>query len=506
MKVLTTEQIREADQYTITHEPIRSADLMERAANALMAWLLTRFHGAHPFRIYAGFGNNGGDGIAIARLLAENGRRVYLHVLFSAKGYSADAQENLNRLDRNALWEFSYLKTADDLPPSAQDEIIIDALFGSGLTREPDELAASVIDHINSQPAKVVAVDIPSGLFGEDNRTNTLRHAVKAHMTLTLQVPKLCMFFPEYQRFTGEWYVVPIGLHPDFFSQVPAGLHYISGADCKSWVHVRNKYDHKGTFGHCLIIAGSKGKAGAAVLSARAALRTGCGLATLMVPDQCLPVVQTAVPEAMGIADHHPEIWTTVPDMAPFSATGIGPGLGTAPETAMAFEKLIAVADKPMVLDADALNLISRNPGLMTRLPKNCILTPHPGEFRRLFGNQPDHFSMFEKLKEVSATFGQVVVLKGAHTMVAGPDGSVWFNTTGNPGMATAGSGDVLTGIITSLLAQGYDPFTAARAGVFIHGLAGDIAANIKGQESLVAGDITEHIGQAFIRIKSGTI
>jgi NAD(P)H-hydrate epimerase len=247
MKVLTTEQIREADQYTITHEPIRSADLMERAANALTAWLLNRFHATHPFRIFAGYGNNGGDGIAMARLLADNGRRVHLHVLNTGKGFSPDAQENLNRLNRSALSEFTFIRSSEDLPDVAGDEIIVDALFGSGLTREPDGLAADIIDHVNSHKAKVVAVDIPSGLFGEDNRANSKQHVLHADITLTLQVPRLCMFFPENHAFTGEWHVVPIGLHHEYITRVPSDVHYITGADCRSWLRSRETFDHKGT-------------------------------------------------------------------------------------------------------------------------------------------------------------------------------------------------------------------------------------------------------------------
>lgn len=475
MKVLTTEQIREADEYTILNEPISPAGLMERAAGALTGWVTSHFPGPVTIRIFTGPGNNGGDGKVMARLLAQEGRKIHLHTL----------------------------QSDDMLPEISPDDLVIDTLFGSGLNREPEGIMAACIDLINQSEATVISVDIPSGLYGENNGSNSYKHVVRADITLTLEMPKLSLFLPENQLYTGEWHVVPIGLHPVFLAGADTPWHYMTDSDCRPWIKKREKFGHKGTYGHALLICGSKGKAGAAVLSANACIHTGCGLTTLHLPDGLDPILQSAVPEAMTISDPDPLKWTSVPDLAPYQALGVGPGIGTNPETGKALAELIRINRNPMVLDADALNLIAQNPDLLAQIPKKSILTPHPGEFRRLFGDYPDDYCRMEQLREIAAKRALVIVLKGAHTAVAGPDGTIWFNTTGNPGMATGGSGDVLTGMVTSLLAQGYEPFTAARLAVYLHGTAGDIAAELNGEEALVARDIIACIGQAFKRIKS---
>ncbi|OFY45426.1 MAG: NAD(P)H-hydrate dehydratase [Bacteroidetes bacterium GWF2_49_14] len=478
MKVLTTEQIRMADEYTILNEPISPAGLMERAAGALTGWVNSHFPGPVTIRIFAGPGNNGGDGKVMARLLAQEGREVHLHTL----------------------------QTDAELPEISPDDLVVDAIFGSGLNREPDGIMAACIDLINRSGATVISVDIPSGLFGESNGNNSYKHVVRADITLTLEMPKLSLFLPENQLYTGDWHVIPIALHPVFLAAADTPWHYMTMSDCRPWIKKRKKFGHKGIYGHALLICGSKGKAGAAVLSAEACIHTGCGLTTLHLPDGLDPILQSAVPEAMTLVDPDPLKWTSVPDVAPYQAIGAGPGIGTHPETGNALSELIRINTKPIVLDADALNLIAQNPDLLAQIPKNSILTPHPGEFRRLFGDYPDDYSRMENLRGIASKLGLVIVLKGAHTAVAGPDGTIWFNTTGNPGMATGGSGDVLTGMVTSLLAQGYEPFTAARLAVYIHGTAGDIAARLHGEEALVARDIIACIGQAFIRIKSESI
>jgi len=501
MKVFTTDQIRMADAFTIAHEPVRSLDLMERAALGLASRIVTGDGNSSNIRIFAGFGNNGGDGLALARLLSGKGMKVILHVIPPEKDWSPDAKANLDRLPENDCLQVNFLRSDADLPVIQPDDLVIDAIFGSGLTREPAGFIADIIDHINRAGARVISVDIPSGLFGEDNRLNSLKHVVRASKTLTFQFPKLCFFQPQLYQYTGEWEIIPIGLHPEFIRNEYSRWNYTGSSDVKGWVKTRQKYSHKGSYGHALLIAGSKGKAGAAALSASACIRSGAGLTTVMIPSDCNSILQIAVPEAMTIPDANPDRWTTAPDPTPFTTIGVGPGIGTDPDSWLALESLLNTSLVPLVLDADALNLLSLNPGSLLQVPKNSILTPHPGEYKRLFGEDADDYSKLMRLKEMAETYQLVIVLKGAHTAVAGPDGSVWFNTTGNPGMATGGSGDVLTGLLTGLLAQGYDPFTAARFGVFLHGLAGDLAAADSGQEALRASDIVNFIGKAFLQI-----
>jgi NAD(P)H-hydrate epimerase len=479
---------------------------MERAALGLASFIKAECRLSGAIRIFAGYGNNGGDGIALARLISNDGFMVDLHVILPEKSWSPDAKSNLDRLPERENLVVTYLQAGYPLPVIDKNDLVIDALFGTGLTREPEGFMAGVIGHVNKSGARVISVDIPSGLFGEDNRLNSRQHVIKADQTVTFQFPKLCFFLPENHPFVGDWKVVPIGLHPDFINDVDTPWNFIGPEDIFRWLKKRDKFSHKGNYGHSLIISGSTGKAGAAVLAASACIRSGSGLTTVMIPSHGNSIVQTAVPEAMTIPDSHTERWTSVPDLSPYSAIGAGPGTGTHPDSWKALEKVLLNSRVPLVLDADALNLLSLNPGSLLQVPKNSILTPHPGEFKRLFGEDADDYSRIMRLKELSAFYGLVLVLKGAHTAVAGPDGSVWFNITGNPGMATGGSGDVLTGIITGLAAQGYDPFTAARMGVFIHGSAGDIASESTGQEALTALNIIGSIGKAYLRIHKQTI
>lgn len=503
MKVFTTDQTRRADDFTIRNEPVASIDLMERAARAMATRIMASCPVQVPLQVFAGFGNNGGDGVAMARILAESGRRVELYVVHSDKGYSPDAQANLDRLHQVELSAFSYVGSIKDLPSIPPDHWVVDALFGSGLTREPEGIPAGIIDHINRSGAHVVSVDIPSGLFGEDNSLNTRKHVIRASETLALQAPRLSLFFPENYPFTGDWQVVPIGLHPEFIRNEETPYYYLTREDIRIMVKSRNRTDHKGVFGHALLVAGSSGKGGAAILAASACLRSGCGLLTLRIPGSVNPLLQVAVPEAMTDPDPDPDRWTLPPAIDRYDAMGLGPGIGTDPRTVEALLSTLDRAAKPLVLDADALNILAQDPENLTRIPKNSLLTPHPGEYKRLFGDDPDEYTQMQRLREITMRHELIVILKRSMTLIALPDGSVWFNTTGNPGMATAGAGDVLTGILVSLLAQGYKPVDAARVGVYLHGLAGDIAAAESGMEALIARDIVASIGKAFNRIKT---
>ncbi|NCB08557.1 MAG: NAD(P)H-hydrate dehydratase, partial [Bacteroidia bacterium] len=375
---------------------------------------------------------------------------------------------------------------------------ILDGLFGSGLTRPLDGFPAAIVQKINQLENTLVSIDMPSGLMGEDNSGNIPENIVKADFTLTFQFPKISFLFAENEIFTGKWEVLPIGLHPEGIEKTPSDVYFIQKEDVRKLFSPRPKFAHKGTFGHALLIAGSFGKMGAAVLASKTCLRSGVGLLTTHVPRLGYSIIQTAVPEAMASTDQHDSIITEFPDLSPFSAVGTGPGLGMKTNTKRALYQLLEKSEKPLVLDADALNILSEFPAWFGKLPENSILTPHPGEFKRLAGEASNSFENVQKQLQFARDFKVIVVLKGAFTSIATPDGKLFFNSSGNPGMATAGSGDALTGIITGLLAQGFSPINAALAGVFLHGLAGDLAAREKSEFSLVAGDIIDFMGKAF--------
>jgi hydroxyethylthiazole kinase-like uncharacterized protein yjeF len=499
MKVLSAQQTREADTYTIQNEPVSSVDLMERASRLCSDWLLKKFDPEYSFIVVCGNGNNGGDGLCVARQLIHAGRNTEVKIVHPAKSDSNDFLFHLDQLRHTgcAIDEFTATFSLRNNFAS-QKIVIVDAIFGSGLTREPSGVAAEAIAAINVSAFVKVAIDIPSGLFCDDNSGNSGEHIVRADYTLTFQFPKLSFFFSENAAYVGEFHVLNIGLHPHFLADVQTPFHYITHAGVKQIVSERSKFAHKGTYGHALLVAGSEGKTGAAVLCSRAALRAGAGLVTAFVPLVSRDVMQEAVPEVMTITSEEQKFIGGHIPAQKYNAIGVGPGLGTAKETENSLKTLIGEQVAQMVWDADALNILSENKTWLSFLPQQTILTPHPGEFDRLTEKHTTGFARMVTQRDFAARYGVIVVLKGAHTSIALPDGTVYFNSTGNPGMATAGSGDVLTGIITSLLAQGYSPVHAAVGGVYLHGLAGDIASSVRGMESMIAGDIIENLGGAF--------
>lgn len=499
MKVLSAEQTREADLYTIQNEPVSSVNLMERASALCTEWLLKKFGQPYAFIVVCGNGNNGGDGLCIARQLHAHGRKVEVKLIRPAKNDSRDFLHNLERLKQQAIVvdEFSATFSLRNVL-ATQNIVIVDAIFGSGLSREAENLASEAIAAMNNAPFPKVAIDIPSGLFCDDNSANSRQHIVCADYTLTFQFPKLSFFFAENAPFIGEFHVLDIGLHPFYLADVQTNFHYVTHAGIRQIISERSKFAHKGTYGHALIVAGSEGKTGAAILCARSALRAGAGLVTAFVPKVSRDVMQEAVPEVMTItADEENFIGGHIPTLK-FDAIGVGPGIGTARETENSLKTLIGEQQPAMVWDADALNILSENKTWLSFIPPQTILTPHPGEFDRLTEKHETGYARMKSQQHFAVKYGVIVVLKGAHTSIALPDGTVYFNSTGNPGMATAGSGDVLTGIITALLAQGHFPTHASTAGVYIHGLAGDIAASVNGMHSLIAGDIIDNLGGAF--------
>jgi len=360
-----------------------------------------------------------------------------------------------------------------------------------------------LIKTINESGAITVSIDVPSGLAGEDNSGNNPDGIVKADYTLTLQFPKLAMLLPDFGPYCGKVETLDIGLHPKALKDFQSSYYYTSGEEIALMIKPRAKFSQKWDYGSALLIAGSAGKAGAALLGARAAMRSGVGLLTVHLPKECYKIVQTEVPEAMCSVDPSDKIFTRLPSRTSFTAIGAGPGIGTDPQTEKALRELLVSKPERLVLDADALNLISSDREMIEMLPKGTIITPHIKEFERLAGKLHNSYERMNFQRELSIRHSIVVVLKGAHTCITLPDGTIHFNSTGNPGMSTAGSGDVLTGILLSLLAQGYPPEEAALAGVYLHGLSGDLAASEIGEVSLIAGDIVDYLPDAF-RLLSG--
>jgi ADP-dependent NAD(P)H-hydrate dehydratase / NAD(P)H-hydrate epimerase len=502
MKIFTGEQLREIDAYTIMHEPVASVDLMERAAGQLFNWIVDRYDRSRVFFVFAGPGNNGGDGLALARMLGHNRYNAEVHYVSFSEKTSGDWEKNRQRLLNETDLTVNYLNSADAFPVIGPGDVIIDAIFGSGLTRPVEGLAAEVIRQINMTDCKKISIDIPSGLFSEDNGNTSYENVVKADFTLSFQFPRLSFMFAENSPYVGEWFVLPIGLDSNAVSMTVSPYALLLKEDIFPLLKRRNRFDHKGNFGHGLLIAGSEGKMGASVMGAGAALRTGIGLITCHVPSCGTNIVQVAVPEAMVKQDSSAEFISEAGPTDAYSAVGVGPGLGTRGETQKALRDLLKGCTKPTVIDADALNILSLNKEWLNELPAATILTPHPKEFERLAGKARNGYERLNKQIEFSKSHNCTVILKGANSSVTTAAGKVFFNSTGNPGMATAGSGDVLTGIILSLLAQGYLPEEAARLGVYLHGLAGDIAAEESGFESLIAFDIINCLGKAFNKLR----
>ncbi len=503
MKIFSNKQIRQIDEYTIRHEPISSAGLMERASLELFRWIKNASLKPGRILVFSGPGNNGGDGLALARMLFLARFDVEAYYVCFAENTSPDWETNRQRLENETSLSLKKITEVAQFPVTGDNDIIIDAIFGSGLSRPVEGLAAEIIRKVNSCGAQIISIDIPSGLFGEDNSSNSFSGVVEADFTLTFQFPKLAFMFADNEKYVGQWSVLPIGLSEEMIRNTSASYFYMESNDIKPLLKCRNRFDHKGSFGHAFLVSGSYGKMGSAVLAAEAALRTGTGLITCHIPACGYSILQGSFPESMAIADNSDNYISEIGSTVNFSAAGAGPGIGTDHITQEALHSFLLECKKPMVLDADALNILSLNKEWLSLLQPETILTPHPKEFERLAGRSETGYSRLMLQVRFAADHNCIVVLKGANTSVAFPDGRVWFNSTGNPGMATGGSGDVLTGIILSLLSQGYSPQDAAVSGVFIHGLAGDIAASESCFESVIASDIIKSIGNAFNKIRN---
>ncbi len=488
MKIFEAKNVREADEYTIKNEPITSVDLMERAASCISDWITQRYTSSTNIAIILGFGNNGGDGLVVARQLIQKGYNVDCYDVNVSSNYSPDFKINRERLEALNI----PIHKIEEVPSFDGYDLILDAIFGSGLNRSVEGKLAQIIASVNRSNAIRIAVDIPSGLFAEDNTLN--RGAiVKANYTLSFQFPKLSFLFPENEKFVGHFEVLDIGIHPDYIRQTPTPYHYTLSDNIDFGLLRRDTFAHKGTFGHTLLFTGSQGKMGASILSAKACIKSGCGLVSVLVPQKYEFMIPLSMPEIMTETYENKDI-----SLEKFSAVGVGCGIGTSEQAKNILSHLLKEYRRPMVLDADAINLLASDETLLKHLPKKSILTPHLKELERLIGVCDNHFERLQKTAELAQKHHIYILVKGAYSTIVTPDKSFYFNTTGNPGMATAGSGDVLTGVISSLLSQNIDVLEALKMAVFIHGYAGDIAKKEYGETSLTSSDIINKLPLAF--------
>jgi ADP-dependent NAD(P)H-hydrate dehydratase / NAD(P)H-hydrate epimerase len=494
MQILDAAQIRAWDAYTIEHEPVSSFELMERAAKSCFHWLMANGYKDRAFAIYCGKGNNGGDGLAIARMLIESGHTVTIYILeYGAKG-TDDFQANLALL-HTVTTSIIFISSPQTIHPLPDDAVIIDALFGSGLNKPIEGLAKQIVLHINHAGNEVISIDVPSGMYCDKSSAGGTY--VHARHTLSFHCYKLAFLMPENAGGVGAVHILDIGLHPGYLTGINNRYSLLAHSTASTLLRSRGLHDHKGMFGHAGLIAGSKGMMGAAIMAARACLRSGVGKLTCHLPESGYAIMQAAVPEAMCVVEHGNDFVASVQDLSRYTAVGIGPGLGMRDSNVAVLQQIFSF-NKPAVIDADALNTLAANNELSRSIPPGSVLTPHPKEFERLFGKSQNDFERMETaLREANVLQG-VIVLKGHYTLIAAPRGTCYFNSTGNPGMAKGGSGDVLTGMILALLAQGYSAEEAACLGVYLHGRAADISVRESSYEALLPSDVIEAIGEAF--------
>lgn len=502
MKIFNSEKLREIDKATCEAQQVDSVELMERAASAVSYEIISRFLPGQRIVVVAGPGNNGGDALAVARMLIEQGYRKVEVFLFNVTGrLSHDCEVERKRLIALDAVDFTEIEREFNPPYLSEDDVVIDGLFGSGLNKPLQGGFRAVARLINESGAYVVSIDVPSGLFGEWNDNVVLRDVVHADLTLTFQTPRLSFFFEDNEQCVGEWKILDIDLDEATIRKTQADFTLVEARNVRPLLRPRRNFTGKRDYGSALVMAGSLGMMGAAVMCARAALRCGAGLATVHSARCGMPVIQTAVPEAMFEPDSSENFISDMSVHHNHQVVMAGPGIGTREKTANALADLLKKVKSPLVLDADALNCIAQHPEMLPLLPPQTVITPHQGEFDRLFGEQQTAEQRLKKAIEMAQYYNIIIVLKSHHTAIVRPTGRVYFNSSGNPGMATAGAGDVLTGVIGAFIAQGYRPDLAATIGVYIHGLAGDLAASEIGQFGVIASDIFDHLGRAINKV-----
>ena len=498
--IFSPQELKVIDAHTIIHEPISSIDLMERAATKCTEWILKHYVSNRSFKVFCGLGNNGGDGLAIARLLINKGFIVDVYIINYSKQSSPNFLNNKKQLEALQNKCIHEINSQDNIPTLHSTDVIIDAIFGIGLTKPLNDLPAALVSSINSSRARVISIDLPSGLF-VDKHSNPAQSIINANDTLTFQFPKLSFLFSENAKYIGYGHVLDIELIIPNDILNACNIFYITKNAVKKLIKLRQKFSHKGTFGHCLLISGSYGKIGAAILASKSLIRSGAGLLTVCIPKCGYEIIQTAVPEAMITVNGTDFLQLKNLDLQPYSAIGIGPGIGIENDTQNAIQFILKNSTKPLVIDADALNAISLNKDWLTLIPENSILTPHPKEFERLTKPVNNDFERHQLQLEFSKKNKLIVILKGAHTCITEPSGNSYFNSTGNSGLAKGGSGDVLTGIITGLLGQGYTPLESSILGVFTHGLAADITKQEQGEIAMIPSDVISNLSGAFKQI-----
>lgn len=503
MKIFTNEAIKKIDRETIAADGITELDLMERAASAVAYEIISRWLTTKRIVIFAGPGNNGGDALAVARMLYEQGYRPEVF-LFNIKSSHLSECCAANRKRLIDMGNIDFTEIIDNFTPPelGPDDVVVDGLFGSGLHSPLKGGYTSLVQYINNSEAFIVSIDMPSGLFCEWNEGSDRRNIIRADLTLTFGSKRLSFFFSENAEFIGQCIVLDIELNANAIDSTPADYYLIEKEDVRNMLKPRDPFINKYDNGTLLLIAGSYGMMGAAILAARGAQRIGAGLVTVHAPASANTIMQTACPEALFEADESDICTTIINSKRRFSVVALGPGMGTSDETIDAVDHFLKNYRKPCLLDADALNCIAARPMLLRSIPKGSIITPHTGEFDRLFGKSVTDEERLKRAINQSKMYNITIVLKGHYTMMIRPDGKVYINSSGNPGMATAGSGDVLTGMIAGLIAQGYSPDNSVWMGVYIHGRAGDLAAQKLGQNSLIASDIINNIGSAILDIK----
>lgn len=495
MKILTAAQLAEADKITLEKQDISSEELMERAGTLVFNEIHKRLQGAPiPIKIFCGIGNNGGDGLVVARHLIQHGYQVRTFVVNYSDKRSEDFLSNYEKLKEITNDWPELIKSEKGFPEIHTGDFVIDALFGIGLNRAVEGWPAKLIDLINGSQAFVLSIDMPSGLAPDQVFANGA--VIQAGYTLSFQSPKLSFYLPDTMDYVGDLQVIDLALDREYLGNVNSNMFLIGKEEAQSLYKSRKTNSHKGDYGRIVIIGGSYGKIGSVILASKAAMRSGTGLCTVYIPECGYSSLQTSNPEVMVLTDANSKMITNLPSDFDADVCCFGMGAGTNDATVKAFGEFLQTLKKPIVVDADGINIISNNKTFLKHLPENSVITPHPGELRRLIGEWKDDFDKIEKVQDLSREFNLIVVIKGAHTFVVNKE-EIYINSTGNPGMATAGSGDVLSGVITSFIGQKYGSLAATILAVYLHGASGTIASDKLGYESLLASDIAEHIGRA---------
>lgn len=498
MKIFTSKALAEIGYNTCGAQEIDSIELMERAAAAAACEIVSRFRLGQRIVVIAGPGNNGGDALAVARMLIEQGyRRVEIFLLNVHDKLSYDCDEERKKLVAMDA-DFTQIIREFNPPYLGPEDVVVDGLFGTGLSQPMQGGFVALARLINESGAYVISLDTPSGLFGEWNGLSSRRDMIHANLTLAYQAPRLSFMFAENADVVGEWKLLDLELDEDLMRSAQTDCLMVERRSVKPLLRKRHPFTAKRDYGSALVFAGSIGMMGAAVLCSRAAMKAGAGLATVHSARSGLVTLQTAVPEALFEPDRNDRYITDMSVHHTHQAIAVGPGIGTHEETVNALEGLLQATKHPLLLDADALNCMAKRPALLTKMPAQSVITPHIGEFDRLFGPQRNSEERLKKAIEMAKYYNIVIVLKGHRTVTVRPTGKVYFNSTGNPGMATAGAGDVLTGVIAAFMAQGYQPEHAATIGVYLHGLAGDMAAEELGEYGVTASDIADRVGRAI--------